>query len=124
MTPTTADAAKASRLVAYALNAKERPRPDSEYRALLARYQTDQAFADLVETIAENMTLHVRAATPLGLVVAGDPDGPFAVTLDNSGLPIRPDRAARRTDRLCFALVLVALAAYAYPNGENLIDTS
>lgn len=124
MTPATADVAKAARLVSHALNPKSRPGPDSEYRTLMARYQTDDGFRDLVETVAESMTLHVRAATPLGLVVAGDLDGPFAVNLDNCGLPIRPERTGRRLDRLCFALVLVALAAFAYPHGENLIDTS
>jgi hypothetical protein len=124
VTAATADVAKAARLVSYALNPKTRPVPDSDYRALLARYQTDDGFRELVETVAENLALHVRAATPLGLVVAGDLDGPFAVNLDNCGLPIRPERDNRRLDRLCFALLLVALAAFAYPHGENLVDTS
>jgi hypothetical protein len=59
------------------------------------------------------------------LIVTGDSDGPFRVTLDNSGLPLRASPAATRLqDRLLFGLVLVAVAAYAYPTGETLTETT
>lgn len=118
------EASKAAELIGYALDIKARPLSDSTYRALLDRYQTDDAFADKVEQLAGKLGLYVRRPTPLGLVLAGDPDGPFAVGLDNCGLSLRSGRDDRRTDRLCFALVLVALAAYAYPTGEDLLDPS
>jgi hypothetical protein len=54
-------------------------------------------------------------------VVTGDADGPFTVELDDLP-PIRS--SARVTDRLLAGLVLIAIAAYAYPNGGDLAETS
>jgi hypothetical protein len=67
----------------------------------------------------------VHAVSPLGLIITGDSDGPFRVTLDNSGLPLRASPAGTRLqDRLLFGLVLVGIAAYAYPTGEALTETT
>jgi len=117
------DAAKAARLVHYALQPRLRPTADSEYRTLLDRYLTDAEFEELVTQIAEGLGLYLRPPTHLGLVAAGDAEGPFAVTLDNCGLPIRTGEK-RLQDRRCFGLVLTALASYAYPNGEALVEPS
>jgi hypothetical protein len=116
-----ADITSAARLLRFALNVKDRPTGDSEYRVLLDRYRTDLEFAEIVGRVAEGLAIDVRLPSQLGLLVAGSSDGPFAVTLDNCGLPIRQG-ANRLQDRRCFGLVLVALAAFAYPNGEALID--
>lgn len=115
------DITSAARLVRYALSPKERPAADGQYRSLLDRYRTDTEFAEIVSRVADGLGLELRMPTQLGLIVAGSADGPFAVTLDNSGLPIRTG-AKRLQDRRCFGLVLIALAAYAYPNGESLVD--
>jgi hypothetical protein len=101
-----ADITSAARLLLYALGPKERPTAESQYRALLDRYRTDTEFAEIVSRVADGLGLELRVPTQLGLLVAGWADGPFAVTLDNSGL------------------VLIALAAYAYPNGESLVDST
>jgi hypothetical protein len=116
-----ADITSAARLLRYALGPKERPTSDSQYRALLDRYRTDTEFAEIVSRVADGLGLELRVPTQLGLLVAGWADGPFAVTLDNCGLPIRTGQK-RLQDRRCFGLVIIALAAYAYPNGESLID--
>jgi hypothetical protein len=118
-----ADVTSAARLLRYALGPKERPTPDSVYRTLLDRYRTDTEFAEIVSRVADGLGLELRIPTQLGLLVAGWADGPFAVTLDNCGLPIRTG-AKRLQDRRCFGLVLIALAAYAYPNGESLVDST
>jgi len=115
------DVTNAARLLRYALGPKERPTADSVYRTLLDRYRTDTEFAEIVSRVAEGLGLELRLPTQLGLLVAGWAEGPFAVTLDNCGLPIRTGQN-RLQDRRCFGLVLIALAAYAYPNGEALID--
>lgn len=117
------DVTSAARLLRYAITPKERPTADGQYRLLLDRYRTDTAFAEVVSRVADGLGLDVRQPTPLGLLVSGRADGPFAVTLDNSGLPIRSGQN-RLQDRRCFGLVMVALAAYAYPNGESLVDTA
>jgi hypothetical protein len=116
-----ADITGAAFLLRCALGPKERPTADSQYRALLDRYRTDTEFAEIVSRIADGLGLDLRLPSQLGLLIAGHADGPFAVTLDNCGLPIRTGQK-RLQDRRCFGLALVALAAYAYPNGESLID--
>jgi hypothetical protein len=118
-----ADVSQASRLVQHALNPNARPRTGSDYRALLDRFDTDTTFAEVVRTVAEGLGLYVQATSPLGLLVAGDADGPFRVTVDNAGLPIRSG-PRRLQDRRCYGLVLAAIAAYAYPNGESLVETT
>lgn len=115
----------AARLLRYAVTVSLRPTAGSDYRALLDRYRTDVEFAEAVVAVAEGLGLDVRAATPLGLIVTGDGDSPFRITLDNSGLPLRASPAAARLqDRLVSGLVLVAVAAYAYPTGESLTETT
>lgn len=117
------DITSAGHLLRLALMTKERPTPDSRYRILLDRYLTDAQFAEIVARLADGLGLELREVTLLGLLVSGSADGPFAVTLDNCGLPIRTG-ANRLKDRRCFGLVLVGLAAYAYPNGEALSETA
>ncbi|QUQ72525.1 hypothetical protein [Kutzneria sp. CA-103260] len=116
------DVTAAARLIRYALSVRERPTGDGHYQVLLDKYRTDAEFAEIVGRLADGLGLDVRVPTPLGLLVAGRPDGPFAVTLDNCGLPIRAQHKLQ--DRRCFGLVLVALVAYAYPNGEALVDAT
>lgn len=116
------DVTAAARLIRYALSPKERPGGDGQYRILLDRYRTDTEFAEIVSRVADGLGLEIRLPTQLGLLIAGYPEGPFAVTLDNCGLPIRAQHKLQ--DRRCFGLVLVALVAYAYPNGEALVDTA
>ena len=117
------DVAAAGRLLRHAVNPSARPTSGSDYRLLLDRYRTDTEFAEGVVAIAEGLGLRVHATSPLGLIVTGDSDGPFRVTLDNCGLPLRTSPAGTRLqDRLMFGLVLVGVAAYAYPNGEALTD--
>lgn len=119
------DTTAAARLLRYAVTPTVRPTSGGDYRVLLDRYRTDTEFADGVIAVAEGLGLYVHGAGPLGLIVTGDSDGPFRVTLDNSGLPLRASPAAARLqDRLLFGLVLVAVAAYAYPNGDALTETT
>lgn len=117
------DTTKAALLIRYGLDPQERPTPDSDYRDLLDRYRTDAEFAELTSRIADGLGLYLRGVTPLGLVLAGDVDGPFAVSIETSGLPIRSGER-RLQDRRCFGLVLTALAAFAYPTGEDLVSTT
>jgi hypothetical protein len=117
------DVAAAARLLRHAVTPSARPTSGSDYRLLLDRYRTDTEFAESVVAVAEGLGLRVHATSPLGLIVTGESEGPFRVTLDNCGLPLRGSPAGTRLqDRLLFGLVLVGIAAYAYPNGEALTD--
>ena len=119
---TTDDAYQAGRLLALALDHTARPggrHPD--YERLLTRWRTDHAFQETVRSFAEGLGPHILGATPLGLVLSGGADGPFAVHADD--LPtVRA--ASRSTDRLLAGLVLIATAAYAYPTGGDLAEAT
>lgn len=114
-----ADVVAATRLVRRALD-RERPKAGGDYEMLLARYRTDSGFADTVAAVCEGLSLYPLGVGPAGLVVHGDMDGPFRVTLDNSGL-----RNARDAEhRHIYALVIAGIAAYGYRDTGALIDTA
>lgn len=116
------DVRSAGQLLGFALDAAQRPKEGSTYRELLDRYRTDRTWADVVDAAAEGLGLYVRGTTQLGLLLAGDPDGPFAVTVENSGLRVRSNQLLK--DRRVYGLVITALAALAYPNGDALTEVA
>ncbi|MBI3687635.1 MAG: hypothetical protein HY241_09955 [Actinobacteria bacterium] len=107
----------ASELLAFGLSRTQRPLDGSDYHRLLDRYRTDLGFRDTVDTIAEGLGLDVIGTPRTGLVLVPDPSGPFATRLAD----LRPGMPAE--DKLVAGLVLLALAAYAYPNEVDLDDT-
>lgn len=106
----------ASELIAFGLGRTHRPVDGSEYRALLDRYRTDLRFKDIVDAIAQGLGLEVLGTPRSGLVLAPEPAGPFATRLAD----LKPGMTAE--DKLVFGLVLLALAAWAYPNDVDLDD--
>ncbi len=109
------DAGSASQLIGFGLTRGARPVDGSDYRALLDRYRTDLRFKDTVDTIAEGLGLEVLGTPRTGLVLAPDPTGPFATRLADL-------KTMDAEEKLVFGLILVALAAYAYPNEGDLDD--
>jgi hypothetical protein len=106
----------ASELIAFGLGRTHRPVDGSEYRALLDRYRTDLRFKDIVDAIAQGLGLEILGTPRSGLVLAPEPTGPFATRLTD----LKPGMTAE--DKLVFGLVLLALAAWAYPNDVDLDD--
>jgi hypothetical protein len=106
----------ASELIAFGLARTHRPVDGSEYRALLDQYRTDLRFKDTVDAIAQGLGLAVLGTPRSGLVLAPEPTGPFATRLAD----LKPGMTA--DDRLVYGLVLLALAAWAYPNDVDLDD--
>lgn len=106
----------ASELIAFGLGRTHRPVDGSEYRALLDRYRTDLRFKDIVDAIAQGLGLEVLGTPRSGLVLAPEPAGPFATRLAD----LKPGMTAE--DKLVCGLVLLALAAWAYPNDVDLDD--
>jgi len=107
------DISDAARLVRYALKPKDRPMP-AVHIGRCSTGTEPMSFSEIVDRIADGLGLDVHQVSQLGLLLSGRLDGPFAVTLDNAGLSIRKG-SERTQDRFCFGLVLVALAALAYP---------
>lgn len=108
----TRDAHDAAALVAYALGGRI-PSDGSEYGGLLARYRGEVEFALLVDAIASGLRLDVLGNPRTGLVLAPADGSVFDIRLGDLR-PKDPD------DRLVFGLVLLGVAALAYPNEEEL----
>ena len=107
------DASAAGQLIGFGLTRGARPVEGSDYRTLLDRYRTDLRFKDTVDTFAEGLGLEVLGTPRTGLVLAPEPTGPFATRLADL-------KTMDAEEKLIFGLILVALAAYAYPNEVDL----
>ncbi len=110
------DVRRASVLIGAGLQRRVRPTDGSEYAALLDRYRTDPDFQELVETVASGLGLEILGAPRFGLVLAPEPGGPFAMRLGDfrEGMTVE--------ERMVAGLILLGLAAYAYPNEVDLDD--
>jgi hypothetical protein len=113
--PDLTDVQAASELLSFGLARAARPVDGSDYRNLLDRYRTDIRFKDIVDAIADGFGLEVLGTPRTGLVLAPDPSGPFATRLTDL-------KAMDGQEKLVFGLILLALAAYAYPNEVDLDD--
>jgi hypothetical protein len=109
------DVRAAAELITFGLARRARPVEGSEYRTLLDRYRTELRFKDVVDTMAEGLGLEVLGTPRAGIVLAPDPGGPFATRLGDL-------RAMAEDERLVFGLVLIGIAAYAYPNDIDFDD--
>jgi hypothetical protein len=105
----------AAELLAFGLQRRSRPVEGSDYRALLDRYRTELRFRDVVDTMAEGLGLEALGTPRSGIVLAPEPGGPFATRLADF-------RAMDQNERLVFGLVLIGIAAYAYPQDVDFDD--
>lgn len=109
------DVKAAAELITFGLARRVRPVEGSEYRGLLDRYRAELRFKDLVDTMAEGLGLEVLGTPRAGIVLVPDPGGPFATRLGDL-------RTMDQDERLVFGLILIAIAAYAYPNEVDFDD--
>lgn len=109
------DVRAAAELITFGLARRVRPVEGSEYRGLLDRYRAELRFKDLVDTMAEGLGLEVLGTPRAGIVLVPDPGGPFATRLGDL-------RTMDQDERLVFGLILIAIAAYAYPNEVDFDD--
>lgn len=111
------DAKEANELIGYALGPTSRPRSDERYRMLLRRFQTEPAFAEAVNTLAEPLGLRILAADDLfGLILDTTERSPFAPTLEVLRKSLRIPTTVE--DRLIFGLIIAGIAAWCYPTAE------
>jgi len=107
----------AARLVAKGLQTRLVPANDKEYRDLLALYEGQPGFRDLVQEIALGLSLSVLSGTSRGLVLMPtDEESRFAFRLgDMRG-------AMTLEEKALVVLIHTAIAAHFYPTGESLDD--
>ena len=116
MTLTQNDHTDIGTLLAYALQPTQRPGRSQEYRRVLARYRTESDFRIATDAVLHGLHARVLSDGDFGLVLGVSPESPFAFRV--SDMP----NAATRTGRLMAGLVLVGVAAYAYPTPADLED--
>jgi hypothetical protein len=109
------DVRAAAELITFGLARRARPVEGSDYRVLLDRYRAELRFKDVVDTMAEGLGLEVLGTPRAGIVLVPEPGGPFATRLSD----LRP---MDQDEKLVFGLVLVGIAAYAYPNEVDFDD--
>jgi len=114
MTLTQNDHTDIGTLLAYALQPTQRPGRSHEYRRVLARYRTESDFRIATDSVLHGLHTRVLSDGDFGLVLGVSPESPFAFRV--SDMP----NAATRTGRLMAGLVLVGIAAYAYPTPADL----
>ncbi|MGN5478197.1 hypothetical protein ACTMU2_18015 [Cupriavidus basilensis] len=107
----------AARLIAKGLQTRLVPANDKEYRDLLALYEAQPTFRELVQEIALGLSLSVLSGTSRGLVLMpADEESRFAFRLGDMRTALTLEEKA------LVVLVHTAIAAHFYPTGESLDD--
>lgn len=101
-------------LLGFALQPKKRPTPGGEYRRALDRYRTESDFREAVDALMDGLDMRVIADSDYGLMLGVQPESPFAFRMQD--LP----NIAEPNLRLVAGLVVMGLAAYAYPTQQAL----
>ncbi len=114
---TRAGSVDAARLVRLGLNARQVPGASAEYADLVTRYLNVPSFAQTVDDIAGGLELIVLGCDRVGGITLAPTDtSPFSMRVT--------DVMATYTtpERLMFGLVLLTIAAIAYPTADALDD--
>jgi len=105
----------AATLIRYGLSPRLRPNRDTEYNALVVRFNADAQFRSMVRAVAIGQGLLIHACDRLqGLVLAPAEDSPYRMRLADYVLVQSSDV------RLLHGVVQVAIAATAYPTAAAL----
>jgi hypothetical protein len=112
---TSSDANDAGALISAGL-AGRHPTEGSDYARVFERYRTEVPFMELVDSFVTGLGLAVVGSPPSGIVLAGQPGSPFAFRLSDLNLTT--------TEQQLFGLVLLGIAALAYPTDTHLDATS
>lgn len=104
----------AARLVSYGADPKAVPSEIPEYHQLIERYGSDSEFKALTRAILAGLRGEVLKCNPFGFVWASEKDGIFAIRRDDyrKGMTVE--------DRICHGLIQLAVAAFCFPNAEEL----
>ena len=119
MTVPIEDVRAAAELVALGLRTGARPTDANPYGRLLERYRTHTLFRDTVDTLASGLGLVVLGAPArTGLVLSTQPGSVFALRMgDLRSTGLSAD------DKLVAGLIVLGVAAYAFPQEVDLDST-
>lgn len=111
---TQADHEDVGRLLGFALQPTLRPGRSPEYRRALGRYRTEPDFKTAMDAVLHGLDAQVLSDGDMGLVLGVHPESPFAFRY--SDVP----HTHTREGRLLAGLVIIGIAAFAYPTPEDL----
>lgn len=111
---TLADMRDMGLLFGYALQPRRRPNAGSEYRRLLDRYRSEIELRAAFDAFLGGLEMRVISDSEYGLMLGVQPESPFAFRMQD--LPNITDPNLR----LVAGLVVMGLAAYAYPTQQAL----
>lgn len=114
---TRADHTDLGVLIGFALQPTVRPGRSPEYRRVLGRYREEPAFRQATDAVLHGLGAHALSDGDFGLVLGVEPESPFAFRF--ADLP----HSGTREGRLMAGLVVVGLAAWAYPTPAELEDS-
>jgi hypothetical protein len=103
-------------LLAYAMQPTLRPGRNPEYRRVLARYRAEVDFRDATDAVLLGLGAKTLSDGDFGLVLGVEAESPLAFRY--SDMP----NTATRENRLLAGLVMVGLAAWAFPTPAELED--
>lgn len=106
------EATDAAALVQFGLTSRI-PTDGSDYGRLYDRYKSDPDFRALTDAVVAGLGLRVLDTPQTGIVLTAQAASPFDLRLMDLR-PMEPD------ERLVLGLVLLGMAAYAYPKPEDL----
>jgi len=103
-------------LIAFAVQPTVRPGRSTEYQRVLGRYRSEVDFRAATDAVLGGLGARALSDGEFGLVLGVDQESPFAFRF--ADLPY----TASREGRLMAGLVMVALAAWAFPTPSELED--
>lgn len=101
-------------LLAFALQPTQRPGRSPEYRRILGRYRTEADFRTATDAVLHGLGAIALADGEFGLILGVDAESPLAFRF--SDMP----HTTTREGRLLAGLVIVGLAAWAFPSPADL----
>lgn len=113
------DARYAGELIFQGLQRVPTTTVDHHYRELLALYEAEPDFRDMVDAVAASMQLRVLSVTSRGVILApAASDSFFAVRLGDIKSGMKADEKA------LLVLTFVTISALLFPTAESLLDDS
>ena len=114
--------ARAAQLIAFGLRPKLKPATNEEYGRLVAQYQSDRQFREVVDGVAAGFGIRILSANQMGFYLGAKSDSPFAYTLSDFRREKGMSAITGAAQRGLYGLVVVGIAAFFYPFAQRLVD--
>ena len=111
--------ADAGRLIGWAARPKERPARHEDYANLVHRYDDDEQFRDICNSVAAGLGLTLTIDREVGVVAVAEPDSPLRMPA--AEFTKRTNGDVRKAVN---GVILLGIARTAFPNAAQLDNTT